>query len=320
MSGAQTMTSYNRDFLGYGPQPPQPHWPGQARVAISLVINVEEGSEFSIRRGDEVNDRIFDMLAEPSDHPDIAMESHFDYGPRAGYWRIMRVLERHKVPATLSATGETAAFYPWLFRDAIGRGHEVSAHGWRWEAHGALTPEQESDRIARTFEALGEASGTPPVGWHTRGTASPLTRDLLIRHGGFLYDSDAYDDDLPRAIGADSTRPHVIVPYALDTNDMRFQLPNGFRDGTDFARYLCAAYDWLWEEGATSPKMMSIGLHMRIIGRPARIGGLASFLDHVAARGGAWFATREAIARHWLRQHPLQPSPQSFPQPGDIRS
>jgi peptidoglycan/xylan/chitin deacetylase (PgdA/CDA1 family) len=300
------MTSYHRDYLGYGANPPVVEWPNGARVAVSVVINVEEGSEFSVRRGDAVNDRIFDMTAEPFPHPDIAMESHFDFGPRVGYWRIAKLLEAHNVAATLSATGETAQFYPWLFRDAVARGHEVAAHGWRWEGHQGLSPDEERDRIARTVAALAEAAGTRPVGWHTRTAASPRTRDLLVEHGGFLYDSDAYDDELPRVIEGNS-RPHVIMPYALDTNDMRFQLPNGFRDGSEFARYLCAAYDWLWQEGAQTPRMMSIGLHLRIIGRPARIGGLSEFLDHAARKGGAWFATRRAIAQHWLEHmHPQE--------------
>lgn len=292
-------SAYGRDFAGYGATPPQADWPGGARVAVSLVINVEEGSENSVRRGDAVNDRIFDMTAEPFPHPDIAMESHFDYGPRVGYWRIMKLLERFGVPATLSATGETATLYPWMFEDAVGRGHEVAAHGWRWEGHQALSEAEERERIARTVKALATAAGTAPVGWHTRTAASPRTRDLLIEHGGFLYDSDAYDDELPRLVAA-PYGPHVIMPYALDTNDMRFQLPNGFRDGGDFARYLIAAYDWLWREGAETPRMMSVGLHLRIVARPARIGGLEAFLAHVLQRQGAWFATRETIARHWL--------------------
>ncbi|AXS41518.1 polysaccharide deacetylase family protein [Breoghania sp. L-A4] len=293
------MTSYKRDYLGYGATPPRVVWPGDARVAVSFVINVEEGSEYSVRRGDAVNDRIFDMTADPFPHPDVAMESHFDFGPRVGYWRIARLLEKHGVPATLSATGETAGFYPWLFRDAVDRGHEIAAHGWRWEGHQGLTEAEERERIARTVDALGAVAGVPPVGWHTRTAASPRTRDLLIEHGGFLYDSDAYDDELPRIVEAGAT-PHVIMPYALDTNDMRFQLPNGFRDGAEFGRYLIAAYDWLHEEGTETPRMMSVGLHLRIIARPARIGGLAMFLEHIAARQGAWVATRRDIARHWL--------------------
>lgn len=293
------MSARKRDFSGYGANPPHASWPSGARVAISLVINVEEGSEFSILRGDVENDSIYDMTSDIPDAPDVALESHFDYGPRVGYWRIMKMLDGFTVPATLSATGETADLYPWLFSDSVNRGHEIAAHGWRWEPHHHLTPHEERWRIAKTAAALERVSGRAPVGWHTRTAASPNTRNLLIEHGGFLYDSDAYDDDLPRVLET-PTGPHVILPYALDTNDMRFQLPNGFRDGDDFARYLIAAYDWLWREGEEAPRMMSVGLHLRIVSRPARIGGLETFLKHVANKGGAWFATRETIARHWL--------------------
>jgi peptidoglycan/xylan/chitin deacetylase (PgdA/CDA1 family) len=290
-----------RDFRGYGADPPDPAWPGEARVAVSVVINVEEGSERSIRRGDAANEPIYDMLADIPADPDPVMESHFDFGPRVGYWRLMRILEEFGIEATLSACGETAAHYPWLFRDAAARGHEVACHGWRREPHVGLAEEAERQRIARTVEALGQAAGTPPVGWHTRTPPSVNTRRLLLEHGGFLYDSDAYDDELPRLIRGPNG-PHVIMPYSLDTNDMRCQLPNGFRHAGDFARYLIDAYDWLHQEGERWPRMMSIGLHLRIITRPGRIGGLVEALAHIQRRGSAWFARRDRIARHWLER------------------
>ena len=293
---------YERDLLGYGNTPPLANWPDGARVAVSVVVNVEEGAEMAVSRGDARNEPIYDMTAQIADVSNIAAESHFDYGARVGYWRIMDVLAAHNVSATVSACGEMAVLAPWLLEDAKARGHEISAHGYRWQNHAFMSEEEERRIIAKTVLALKSITGEPPLGWHTKTPASLNTRRLLIEHGGFLYDSDAYDDDLPRVLQRPDGEPHVIVPYALDTNDMRFQLPNGFRRAEEFAGYVLDAFDWLWHEGAKTPKMMSIGLHLRTIGRPARIGGLEQVLNGMRRKGGIWFATRSAIARHWLEQ------------------
>ena len=186
-----------------------------------------------------------------------------------------------------------------LAQDAIARGHEVAAHGWRWESHAGMTEEVERQRIAWTVEAITRATGVRPVGWHTRSAASPNTRRLLVEDGGFLYDSDAYNDDLPYRV-AIAGRRHVIVPYAFDTNDMQFQNTNRFRGAADFANYVLEAFDWLYREGAASPKMMSVGLHPRMIGRPGRIGALERILAAMGSRQGVWIARRDEIARHWL--------------------
>ncbi len=294
---------YQRDLKGYGGKPPKVTWPDGARVAVSVVVNVEEGAEMAVSRGDTHNEPVYDMIAAIDGAPDLAAESHFDYGTRAGYWRIMDVLAAHRTPATISACGEMAMLAPWLLRDARARGHEISAHGYRWQNHASMSEAEERRTIAKTVQALTDVTGAAPLGWHTKTPASPNTRRLLIEHGGFLYDSDAYDDDLPRILRRPDGIRHLILPYALDTNDMRFQLPNGFRRAEEFAGYVLDAFEWLWREGSDTPKMMSIGLHLRTIGRPARISGLDQVLEAMTQRGGVWFASRAAIARHWLSQH-----------------
>lgn len=289
----------DRDFRGYGGRPPKVSWPGGARLAVSLVVNVEEGAELSIGQGDEANEATYEVVEQIEGARDLCMESHFEYGTRAGWPRIRAMLARFGTPATLNANGRALALSPWIAGEAVADGHEVAAHGWRWERHAHMGEAEERLAIARTIEAITAAAGTPPRGWHTRSATSPATRRLLLEQGGFLYDSNAYNDDLPYLVevgGAD----HLVLPYAFDTNDMRFQRSGGFVFGDDFARYCIDAFDRLWEEGADAPRMLSIGLHLRIIGRPGRIAGLERFLDHATTRGGVWFARRDAIARHWL--------------------
>ncbi|MGI9303252.1 MAG: polysaccharide deacetylase family protein [Gammaproteobacteria bacterium] len=297
------MTTIERDFVGYGESPPYANWPGGARVAVSLVLNIEEGSERAVSRGDARNEAVYDMIEEVGDAPNPTMESHFDYGPRAGYWRIVRVMQKHAVTCTLNACAEAVQRTPWLARDALARGYEVSCHGYRWEAPVHFSVESERQWIADAVEAIEGVCGKRPVGWHCRCPHTPNTRRLLIEEGGFVYDSDAYDDDLPRLIEA-GDRLHVVLPYSLDTNDMRFQRPEaGFVRAQDFADYVIDAFDWLWDEGESAPKMMSVGLHTRIIGRPGRIAGLDRLLRHMQTRGSVWFARRDEIARHWLKEH-----------------
>ena len=211
----------------------------------------------------------------------------------------MDVLATHEVRATVSACGRAVERLPALARDAIARGHEVAAHGWRWESHAGMSEDVERQRIARTVAAIAEAAGVRPVGWHTRSASSPNTRRLLLEEGGFLYDSDAYNDDLPHTL-VTGERRHIVLPYAFDTNDMQFLNTNRFGGAADFADYVLEAFDWLYREGASAPKMMSVGLHLRIIGRPGRIGALDRILAAMRARSGVWIARRDDIARHWL--------------------
>lgn len=292
-----------RDFIGYGEHPPHADWPGGARVAVSLVLNIEEGSERAVSRGDARNEPVYDMVEEITAHPNPTMESHFDYGTRAGYWRIIRLLEIYRATCTLNACAEALALSPWLAKDALARGHEIACHGYRWETPLGMSEDDERQWIAKAVTTIEEACGLRPLGWHCRCPHTPRTRRLLVEHGGFLYDSDAYDDDLPRVVEV-LGRNHVVLPYSLDTNDMRFQRPEaGFVRAGDFADYVIDAFDWLWQEGAATPKMMTVGLHLRTIGRPGRIAGLDRVLRHMSAQGRVWFARRDAIARHWLDKH-----------------
>lgn len=289
----------DRDFRGYAGRPPQVRWPNGARLALSIVVNVEEGAELSIGAGDERNESVYETIDEIVGARDLCMESHFEYGPRAGWPRIRALLARYGVAATLNANGRALALTPWIAREGVADGHEVAAHGWRWERHALMDEAREREAIARTVEAITATAGSPPRGWHTRSATSVNTRRLLLEQGGFLYDSNAYNDDMPylvREAGEDC----LILPYAFDTNDMRFQPGGGFIFADDFARYCIEAFDRLYEEGAHAPRMMSVGLHLRIIGRPGRIGGVERFLAHVASKPGVWFARRDAIARHWL--------------------
>ena len=289
---------YSRDPSGYGAVPPNPHWPHDARVAISVVLNIEAGAELNLADGDERNNSIYEINELVESVPDFCMSSHFDYGPRAGFWRIMRVLDRYGIPTTASCAGRSIERAPWLAQHVVERGDEVSCHSYRWERHSEMSLEHERRIIGKAVEAIERACGERPVGWHTRGAPSPNTRRLLVEEFGFLYDSDAYDDDLPylrKIAGQD----HVIVPYAFDTNDMAFMAGGKFAVADDFARCCIDAFDVLHAEGETHPKMMSVGLHPRLIGRPSRIAGFERFLEHVQQRGGAWFARRKDIAMHW---------------------
>lgn len=288
-----------RDLAGYGEHPPDPAWPGRARVAVSLVLNLEEGAEHAIAEGDHRNEAVYEVIDRLEGVADPCLESHFDYGTRAGWWRVMRVLRQFDACCTVSTCGRAAQRSPQLVRDAVARGHEVSAHGWRWESHAGMDEATERERIRLTVQAIEQAAGQRPVGWHTRSAASPATRRLLLEEGGFLYDSDFYGDDLPVTIEAGGRR-HVLLPYAFDTNDMHFQHTHRFVRAADFAGYVNDAFDWLWREGATQPKMMSIGLHLRMLGRPGRIAALESILAHLRSHDGVWIARRDQIARHWL--------------------
>lgn len=286
-----------RDFRGYGPQPPDPKWPGGAKVAVSLVINAEAGAELTLAQGDEANEAVYEIIEPVSGVPNPCLASHFDYGPRAGYWRIVRLLERFGVTCTVSMCGRTAHLAPWFPKDMVERGYELASHSYRWEGHANMSEDHERQVIEKSVRALKETAGVRPLGWHTKGAASPNTRRLLVE-AGFEYDSDAYNDDLPFCQDVEGDT-HVVVPYSFITNDMRFMPIGNFVHGEDFARSVIDTFDVLRKEGG---RMMSVGIHPRLLGHPSRIVGLESFLEHACATGDAWFARRLDIARHWRKR------------------
>ena len=297
--------AYPRDLRGYGRRRPGAAWPGGARVAVSVVLNVEEGGERSPLDGDATHETYLHDLAGADPRPGMrhtGVESLFDYGARAGVWRLLRTFEERGLPLTVFAVGRAIERQPELGPELARLGHEVAGHGWRWVDHRDMHEEEEREGIRRTVAAIEAATGRRPAGWYT-GRVSPATRRLLVEEGGFRYDSDSYADDLPFWVRVGG-RPHLVVPYSLVTNDMRLVAGGGAGAGDDLFGLLRDAFDVLWAEGATAPAMMSVGLHPRISGHPARAAGVARFLDHVAARGGAWVCRRIDIADHWIRAFP----------------
>lgn len=293
-----TDTRRERDFFGYGARPPNLRWPGDKALAVSFVVNFEEGAEYSMSDGDGRNESVYEVI-DGQDRIDPCIDSHFEYGTRVGWWRIAEVFAQAGVPFTLSACGRAVERLPWLAQDAVARGHEVSAHGWRWQTAAGLSVAEEREVIERAVATITQVTGRRPVGWHTRSVSTPHTRALLVENG-FLYDSDAYNDDTPYFVPVGAQR-HLVLPYAFDSNDMQFQHTQRFATGREFAEYVCDAADWLAREGATRSRMLSVGLHLRMIGRPGRIGAVERILEHLRQRGDVWVATREQIARHWLQ-------------------
>ena len=301
-----TIQAYPRDLVGYGANPPQPHWPGEAKIAVSIVLNYEEGAEYSVLHGDAQSetaltdmDRPAALIGERS--PNI--ESNFEYGSRVGVWEIMRLLRSRGVEVTVFAVGMAlernsdvaAAFREW--------GVEVACHGQRWIDYQFVPEAIERADMGRCVEVITRTTGRRPVGWYT-GRPSLNTRRLAVEAGGFLYDSDAYNDDLPYWMKV-TGEPHLVLPYSFDNNDSRMNRSQGFETGDDFFRYTRDAFDWLYRMGQEGrPRMMSVGLHARIIGRPGRIGALARLIDHMQSHEGVWLASRENIARHWRHRFP----------------
>jgi allantoinase len=286
-----------RDFRGYANQSPDPAWPDKARIAVSLVLNIEEGAELSLGAGDERNEAMHEFTAEVKGNRDLCMESHFEYGSRSGYWRVVELLQRYGVTCTVNACVRALETTPWITEDIIQRGYEIMCHGYRWEAQAHLSEADERALIQQCTSQIEALSGNRPFGWHTKSYPSVNTRQLLAEEG-YLYDSNVYNDDLPYALDINE-RPYICVPYSFDTNDMRFFNGGGFEFGDDFARYCGDAFDWLWQEGEKNPKMMTIALHSLVIGRPGRIAGLEKLLKHIQSKGQVWWPQRVDIARHW---------------------
>jgi putative urate catabolism protein len=293
-----------RDFLGYGPHPPQARWPGGARIAVSFVLNYEEGGERSVLDGDPHAETFLSEMHDPAPFParHLSMESLYEYGSRAGVWRLLRLFASRELPLTVFGVARALERNPLVAQAFADAGHEVAGHGLRWLPYQEVAQEIERAHLAEAVDIFRRIYGQAPLGWYT-GRDSPNTRRLVVEHGGFLYDSDSYADDLPYWVNVDD-KHHLVVPYALDTNDMRFANPSGFGWGGAFFEYLRDAFDTLYAEGEYEPKMLSVGLHCRVVGRPGRAAALARFLDHVLAHEKVWVATRVDIARHWSASHP----------------
>jgi allantoinase len=303
--------TYPRDLRGYGSKPPHPRWPDGARIAVQFVLNHEEGAENCVLDGDPSSETFLSEIigapAFPMRH--MSMESLFEYGSRAGLWRVLRAFERRRLPLTVFGVARALERHPEAVAAYRELGHEIAAHGLRWISYQTVDEAVEREHLAEAVAILKTLTGAAPLGWYT-GRDSPNTRRLVIEHGGFLYDSDSYSDDLPYWIRPAAARspPHLVIPYALDSNDMRFATAQGFNSGTQFFDYLKDSFDTLYREGDPSgldaPKMLSVGLHARLCGRPGRIAALERFLDYVGGHERVWICRRIDIARHWIAAHP----------------
>ncbi len=298
---------YPRDMVGYGAEPPHPKWPGDARIALQFVLNYEEGGEASILHGDEASESFLSEIIGAQalrGVRHISMESLYEYGSRAGFWRLMRLFRERELPLTVFAVAMALERNPAAAKAMVAAGHEIASHGWRWIDYQFVDEAEEREHIRLAVESIARMSGTRPLGWYT-GRTGPNTRRLVAEHGGFLYDADAYNDDLPYWELVDDA-PQLIVPYTLDANDMRFATAQGFNTGDQFFAYLKNSFDVLYAEGETAPKMMSVGLHCRLAGRPGRAAALARFLDYVQGHDRVWICRRVDIARHWIEHHPYK--------------
>ena len=297
--------SYPRDLIGYGPRPLHPRWPNDARIAVSLVLNYEEGGEYCVLHGDAHSESVLTDLGAVdalTNARNLNVESNFEYGSRVGFWEIMRILRSRRVEATVYAVVLALERNAEAAAEIAQSGFEVACHGQRWIDYQCVAEEVERAHMQRNIETITRMIGRRPLGWYT-GRPGPNTRRLVTEIGGFLYDSDAYNDDLPYWTEI-SGRRHLIVPYSFDTNDSRLQRGGDFCTGDEFFTYCRDAFDWLYRMGTEDrPRMMSIGLHCRIIGRPGRIGALLRLLDHIQRHEAVWLCNRASIARHWIAHH-----------------
>jgi allantoinase len=301
--------TYARDLRGYGRRPPHPRWPNGARIALQFVLNHEEGAENCVLDGDPASETFLSEIIGAAAYPmrHMSMESLFEYGSRAGLWRVLRAFEQRRLPLTVFGVARALQRHPEAVAAYLELGHEIAAHGLRWISYQQVDENTEREHLAEAVAILRELTGAAPLGWYT-GRDSPQTRRLVVEHGGFLYDSDSYADDLPYWVPVPGGAFHLVVPYALDSNDMRFAALQGFNSGTQFFDYLKDSFDTLYREGdpqgLDQPKMLSIGLHSRLCGRPGRVAALERFLDYVCGHERVWICRRIEIARHWIAVHP----------------
>ena len=297
--------TYPRDLKGYGASPPDPRWPGGARLALQIVLNYEEGGENCILHGDSASEAFLSEIINADAREGVrhmSMESIYEYGSRVGVWRLKRLFDRYKVPVTVFAVGMAVEKYPEPVQALHAAGHEICSHGYRWIDYQYVDEATERSHMAKAIKVIEDAIGERPLGWYT-GRSSPNTRALVVAEGGFVYDADDYSDELP-FWDMQYGKPQLVIPYTLDVNDMRFATAQGFNTGSQFLQYLKDSFDVLYAEGAESPKMMSVGLHCRISGRPGRFAALEQFLRYVRSHDDVWICRRIDIARHWHAEHP----------------
>lgn len=307
---------YPRDLIGYGEESLDPQWPGGARIAVQFVLNYEEGGENNVLHGDPTAETFLSELFNPTPYPDrhMSMDSIYEYGSRAGLWRVLREFDRFGLPMTIFGVATALQRNPEALEAFEKRNYEIACHGLKWIHYQELDPAIEYEHMEEALAIMKDLTGEIPLGWYT-GRDSPNTRRLLADDGRTLYDSDYYGDDLPLWMLVEKTDgekvPRLVVPYTLDSNDMRFALPQGYSDAEPFYRYLRDQFDTLYEEGDPNglnrPKMMSVGLHCRMVGRPARLQALRRFLEHITSKEDVWIPTRGEIAEHWVKTHPWNP-------------
>ncbi|MDP2698947.1 allantoinase PuuE [Thalassospira sp.] len=301
-----TNMDYGRDLVGYGPNPPKANWPGGARIAVQFVLNYEEGGENCILHGDAASESFLSEIVGADMRKGVrhmSMESIYEYGSRVGVWRILNLFRERDIPITIFAVAMALARHPKVGEAAMKDGHEICSHGYRWIDYQYFDENLEREHLHKAIEIIRDVTGERPLGWYT-GRTSPNTRRLVAEEGGFLYDADDYSDELP-FWSTQTATPHLIVPYTLDVNDMRFAAFQGFNSGEQYFQYLKDSFDILYEEGVHTPKMLSVGLHCRLVGRPGRFAALKRFVDYVRGHDDVWFARRIDIARHWRKHHPF---------------
>ncbi|MEY4645145.1 MAG: hypothetical protein RLZZ596_1976 [Pseudomonadota bacterium] len=313
MRALNQQADYPRDLIGYGKDVPHAAWPGGARIAVQFVLNYEEGAENSVLHGDQASEQFLSEIigAQAYESRHLSMESIYEYGSRAGVWRILREFERRQLPMTIFGVSMALQRHPELTQAFVELGHEIACHGLRWIHYQNMDEATEREHMREAIAIIRELTGSAPLGWYT-GRDSPNTRRLLVEQGGFTYDADYYGDDLPFwtqvKTSSGEEKNHLIVPYTLDANDMRFATPQGFNSGEQFYQYLCDSFDVLYAEGDPAglnrPKMLSVGMHCRLLGRPGRLRALQRFLDYVQSHDKVWITRRIDIAKHWLSQHP----------------
>jgi len=313
MTEASSPPPYPRDLAGYGAHPPHPRWPGGGRIAVQFVLNYEEGAENCVLHGDPASETFLSEIIGAQAFPErhLGMESIYEYGARAGVWRVLRLFRERRIPLTVFGVAMALERNPAVVDAMQADGHEIASHAWRWISYQGVAEAVERQHLERAVAVIRRLTGAAPLGWYT-GRDSVNTRRLVVEHGGFVYDADSYADDLPywvEVATAHGSTPHLVVPYTLDSNDMRFATAQGFNAGDQFYAYLKDAFDVLYAEGdprgLDAPKMLSIGLHCRLVGRPGRLAALARFVDYVQRHEDVWIARRIDIARHWIAAHPF---------------